>query len=215
MKKDQLLKQYRENLSVNLKYLLDIYSMNIFELSNKIDMSYSAVYRLVRGAPNPNLETMLKISQEFDLNISQLIGELPILKDTNINFIKSVPLLLWEEVVSFLKDNNTFKNDNASILLSHHAGISEKCFSLRLNIKTEPLFQSGTILIFDTLSKQIREYDDKYVLVSSGGAVPIMKKLYIEGSRVFLQSIDNTIPSRELQTGDSILAYLLQTRKDF
>jgi SOS-response transcriptional repressor LexA len=190
--------------------------MSILELSNKIEVSYSAVYRLVhKDIPNPNLDTLLKVSKAFDLSVSQLIGETPIKNPLSQNSIKSIPLIKWEDVVSFLDNNTNIKTDNIHLLLPQNTYISEKCFALRANKKIEALFKVGSILIFDTLSKQIREYDDKFVLVSSNNIIPVMKKLYVEGAKVFLQSVNDSIPLLELLPNDLIIAHLCQVKMDF
>ena len=80
-KKQKSLEQYKNQLSVNVKYLLSLYSMNMMELSKRINAAYGSVYDIVEGKANPTLSTLFKISEYFDLSIEGLIGDSDISKN--------------------------------------------------------------------------------------------------------------------------------------
>ena len=216
-KEDKLLKKYSTDISSNLKYLLDIYSMNILELSKKAEIAYSAVYKLVNNAASPNLNTLVKIAKVFNLSVSQLIGEFPITTNAESNFITMVPIIEWNKVHVFLNNQllNLENNQYKLITISSIRKFEVIPFILIANTETEPTFNKGTILVFNKLTMGIENYDNKFVLVSIGQSdLPILRRLYINENKIILKSINNSVPNHILQLGDSILAYLVQVRMD-
>jgi hypothetical protein len=214
-KEDKLLKKYSTDISLNLKYLLDIYSMNILELSKKAKIAYSAVYKLVNNAASPNLDTLVKISRVFNLNVSQLIGELPM--TTEPNFITMVPVIEWNEVQIFLNNSSLDlqKKQFKSIAISSIRKFKNKPFILIANTETEPIFSKGTILVFNKLKLALENYNNKFVLASiNQDELPTLKKLYADKNKVILQSVNYSMLNHVLEHNDSIMAYLVQVRVD-
>lgn len=210
-----LLSKCITNISNNLKHLLSLYSMNILELAKDVGISYSALYRLVHGESNPNLETLLKVSKAFDISVSQLLGDLPILKDKYS--IRSIPIINWQDIINFLSDkkNNMINTDNY-LFVSTKDVIPNKCFALTLNTKNMDFFIPGTMFVFAPLLETIKNYDHKFVLISyNKEKIPVLQKLYFEGDRIFVQSINPRIPACELLAHEAVLAYLIQTKIDF
>jgi transcriptional regulator with XRE-family HTH domain len=211
----QLLKEYRKQISSNLKYLLDIYSINVLDLASKLELSYTPIYNLATGCGNPTLDTLLKVSNYFNISISQFIGDLPINKINSTNYLKMIPVLQWREVSKFLCAQYSIKPNDKQLLISSGHLIPQTAFALHANEKTEPLFKIGTILIFDKVVSDIEIYDNKYVLLSSDKSPLTIKKLFVEESIIFTQSINTLIPPQPLLDNVRVLAYLIQTRLDF
>ncbi|WP_341750091.1 MULTISPECIES: helix-turn-helix transcriptional regulator [unclassified Candidatus Tisiphia] len=211
----QLLEEYRKQISSNLKYLLDIYSINVLDLASKLELSYTPIYNLATGCGNPTLDTLLKVSNYFNISISQFIGDLPINKINSTNYLKMIPVLQWREVSKFLCVQYSIKPNDKQLLISSEHLIPQTAFALHANEKTEPLFKIGTILIFDKAVSDIEIYDNKYVLLSSDKSPLTIKKLFVEESIIFTQSINTLIPPQPLLDNVRVLAYLIQTRLDF
>jgi transcriptional regulator with XRE-family HTH domain len=211
---DQSLAKYQIQISNNLKRLLDIYSMNTLDLSNKLELSYTPIYNLVNGNSNPTLDTLLKIARYFHLSLSQLIGDIPINTSGNTNYLRTIPILKWTEVLNYLYKQDQQQNYK-QILISSENPISESAFSLHANEKTEPLFKNGTILVFERIIMDIKNYDNHYVLLQSDVASLNVKKLFVEGNNMFLQSINTHIPPQQLLDNETILGNLIQTRLEF
>ena len=210
--KSEILEIYKREISKNLKYLLSVNSMSILELSSDLDLSYRTVYNLVEGKLNPTLDTLIKTSKRFDIKISQVLGEVPLEEKNGSGFTKSVPLISWLEIENHLNyKKSNIKKDYPSLLISSEKMLSDKVFAVYSNINTEPLFKSGTILVFDLLLSNIQDYDNKFLLISASNSSLLIKKLIIESDKAFLQSISSS--SSELFTNQfRILAYLLQAR---
>lgn len=214
---DKILKKYGTDISSNLKYLLDIYSMSILELSKKSNVAYGAVYKLVNKAASPNLDTLVKISKVFNLNVSQLIGELLLTTNTAQNFETMIPVIEWTEVTKFLANN--FQGLENQIIkpntIASNSLIQDKAFILTATVATEPAFIKGTALVFNRVNQPLKIYDNKFVLaLINNNNLPVLKKLFIDKNKVILQSINSTMPSHVLQPIDSIIAYLVQARID-
>lgn len=209
------LKEYKDQLSNNLKCLLETHSLNILELASKLELSYTPIYNLTLGSSNPTLDTLLKIANYFNISISQLIGELPINKIDNANYLRTMPILQWGEVLSFIAPQNSASRNYKQLLVASEHFISEKTFALYANEKTEPLFKIGTTLIFDKVTSDIKNYDNKYVLLSSDTFSLAIKKLFVEESTIFTQSINTNIPPQALLDNVKVLAYLIQARMEF
>lgn len=214
---DKILKKYGTDISSNLKYLLDIYSMSILELSKKSNVAYGAVYKLVNKAASPNLDTLVKISKVFNLNVSQLIGEFPLTTNTAQNFETMIPVIEWTEVTKFL-DNHFQGLENQTIkpaALSPNSFIEDTTFILTATEATEPAFIKGTALVFNRINQPLKIYDNKFVLaVINNNNLPALKKLFIDKNKVILQPINSTMPNHILQPNDSVIAYLVQARID-
>lgn len=99
------------------------------------------------------------------------------------------------------------------LLISSEYFIPEKTFALYANERTEPLFKIGTLLVFNEITSDIKHYDNKYVLLLSDMFLTI-KKLFIEESITFTQSINTNIPPQQLLDTVKVLAHLMQIRQD-
>lgn len=212
----KIVEDYQKELSLNLKYLLDIYSMNMLELSKKIKISYGSIYDLVECNSNPTLTTLFKIAGYFDLTISQLIGDLPITTNSNPNFIKTVPILELSEVLGFLDNSPSDFNkyQHKLISISSKNEFQEKTFALIANEKTEPAFTRGTFLIFDKLTMELEKYDNRFVLILNSSSSLSFKKLVVEGDDIFLQSFNTNVPLQRLNDDLKIIACLVQAKLD-
>jgi len=155
---------------------------------------------------------LVKFLKFLYYKISQILGEVPLEEKNGSGFAKSVPLISWLEIENHLNyKKSNIKKDYPSLLISSEKMLSDKVFAVYSNINTEPLFKSGTILVFDLLLSNIQDYDNKFLLISASNSSLLIKKLIIESDKAFLQSISSS--SSELFTNQfRILAYLLQAR---
>jgi transcriptional regulator with XRE-family HTH domain len=210
---NNLLDDYKSQIARNIKYLINIYSMSMLELAKKVNVSYASIYDLLECKSNPTLTTLFKISQYFEIQISQLIGDAPLTSNIKSDYVKMVPIIKWEQVNLFLNNFET-SNYNNLISISSQKIFKEKTFALIANEKTELLFKNGTILVFEEITPEIEIYDNKFILVSAPNNILGLKKLLIEGESIFLQSINPNIPPQLLNTESKLLAHLIQAKLD-
>lgn len=203
-----MLQKYCSIISINLEYLLNLYSINILDLSKEMDVSYATTYKLVNGLSNPTLETLLKVSSALKISVSQLIGELPL--ENNTNKVQVIPLISWDNITSFLNGNN---NIIQCITISSKAYCSNKAFALLANAFVEQIFDSGTTLVFDVFKGDIKELHNKYTLISQESSNPTLKKIHIEEDKIYIQP-GNNIPAYELLDHNRIVAKLVHLTID-
>lgn len=206
---------YKIAISKNLKYLLSVHVMSILKLSIDLGLSYRTVYNMVEGNSNPTLETLVKTAKYYDIKVSQLIGESSVKEELGKNFTKLVPMISWHNVVKNLSSisQEQYDIDNKrNILVSSTNRLSDKVFALYSNTNTEPLFKSGTILVFDIPMQDIKYYNNKFVLILSANSIMLIKRLIIENNRILLQSINNSDVAIFVEDKYKILAYLVEAR---
>jgi transcriptional regulator with XRE-family HTH domain len=206
------LEKYIKNISDNMIKLLKINSMNILELSNKTKISYSSLYNLVHQKQNPTLETLLRICSVLDVEFSQLVGDKELLRDTSTS-IKEVPIISCDMIDSYLSGEQSSTGQENKITISCNKKILNPCFALKAESLTRLL--NNSILIFEKTNSDFTKYSNHIVLTSLSGQPPSLKRLLIDGKSLFLESIDQNLPTRELFPSEQIIAWLFQSRADF
>lgn len=210
---EEMLECYKSNISKNIKYLLDIHSINMLELSTFVNTSYSSIYDLAAGKSNPTLSTLIRVSSYFKVSLSQLIGDLPILNNKNY-FIKMVPIINWENALNFVNQNTENDSSCDLELITAQIELKKGAFALYATNKTEPQFKSGGLLIFDQITQFVENYENKFVLVANLKNILSVNKLIIENNKIFLQPLNLSIPAFKLTNHMRLLAYLVQFKTD-
>lgn len=199
-----------DKISNNLNKLLDIHSMNILEFSRKSGISYSSLHNLINKKQNPTLETLINICKVFSINLSQLIGDLPLFQDVKSFQIKEIPVINKDDVINFARDGNDFIAIE-NIIISCTANITNKCFALQEEYFFS--FPKNTTLFFELMTKNIEVYSNKIILISNKDNISL-KKLIVDGTHVFLEAVGSNLPMRSLNN-DELIAWLFQIRGDF
>lgn len=200
---------YKKIISHNIKCLLDIYSMSILELSNKSGVSYSPLYSIVSNKTNPTFETLYKISEVFNINIAQLIGDLPLDKTIDSKSLCDIPILDWEGKVFDVKKQLVVNR----IKVAKTSNTSDKAFALKA--PKNSLFLSNTILVFDVITNPLEKYIGNIILVSSENSPVVLKKLIADGKTLFLECLNGKLPTRQILSTDVVIAYLIQSITSF
>jgi transcriptional regulator with XRE-family HTH domain len=209
----QYLQNYLKNISSNIKEVLEVQSMSILELSNKTKISYSSLYNLVNEKQNPTLETLLAICEILGVELSQLVGEASLFRMHNSICIKEIPVIDWNNIDEYLKEpqpNNFYKN---KIIISCNTTIKDSCFAL--HSQQSKYFLNNSTLLFEKTTSNPLLNVDRIVLLLSNKQPATLKKLLLDGETAFLESIDQTLPIRELSNNERIVAWLFQIRTDF
>lgn len=210
------LDKYSEMLSDNLKHLLDSHSINMLELSTELKISYTAIYKIVHKKSNPTLDTLLKIALYFNISVSEILGEIPIISQTkNRKVIKLVSIVQTEDVLLFLaKQQNNYINYE-QIFVSVNQTLEQELFSIISDQTMEPFFKCNTILIFERLKSDILCFNNSIVLTVSDNNSLSLKKLIIEGKEVFIQNINVSIPPQIIPASTKVLGILIQAITNF
>jgi len=205
---------YKKNISENLKYLLDFHSMSILDLASKLEISYGSMHGLINGKSNPTIETLAKVAGYFNVNIPQIISDGRI-NFNNAYFNKIVPIIKWTKIIDFLECKNVDIEEGETLVISAKNNVSDKIFAVVSYDKNELFFKKGTLLIFDQILLDPRNYDGKFVLIVTDNLILSIKKLFVEGKYIFLQSTDLNIVPQKITNNIRIIAYLIESRMCF
>jgi transcriptional regulator with XRE-family HTH domain len=173
-------------LTKNLNTLIIESKITQIELAKLAKIPYSTLNGLVLGnSANPRLITLSKIAKVFKLNVSQLIGELP------LNFFDViVPILDWKDLdfnigtVNF----NYYKNTD---YISTSLCTKSKLFALQIKNRVSEKYSFNNIIIVE-YTQNVNENNE--ILVSISRSKPIIKKVLKEGNEIYLSSVSHDLP---------------------
>lgn len=180
-----------------LRLLLYLHGIDETELSRLTGVSRSNISRLKNDpSSNPTFSTLHTLAKYFSVTVSQLLGEEPLnrtqlaQKNTDVELVKRVPLLKWEEIIPWVNDRSSV-DKSLWQWISTDDVVSQNAFAVKIQDKTLGLvFRKHAILIVDPSTKS---QDGDYVLVCEDSNLPSLKQLIFEGNRIFLKSIKSGI----------------------
>lgn len=199
-------------LSDVLNTLLRRRNMTVSELSRHTGIVQPVIYRMTTGeTDNPKLSSLLPIANYFDVNISQLIGEEPLSDDEKKNQQanpSAIPLLTWHQAHRY--EEETLKQPKNIMTI----GLSEFAFALVMtDTSMEPMFQRGSLLIFDPL---VAPQDRSFVLVSlQSTQTTVFRQLIVDINERYLKPLNpdlNLFKMRLLDKQDITIACLVESR---
>lgn len=206
-------------LSENLQYLMQRYGLNETSLARKTNVGQPVVHRLASGeTDNPKVATLSPIARLFGLDISQLIGDLPLPKnlptripETAPEIWRAIPLLTlsqaiqWPEVVPAKAAIGQAFTD---LHLSAHA------YAVRLTDDSmAPLFPQDSEIIIEP---SIKPKDEDYALVALAGARQAQFRQYLlMGDAPYLNPLNPELETLPLETPHRVLGVMAQGRVNF
>ncbi|HVT63162.1 MAG TPA: LexA family transcriptional regulator [Legionellaceae bacterium] len=210
-----------QTISNNLQLLLKLQGdLSLSDLSRKTGIPQPTLHHIIEGkTKNPRKNALQKLANFFSISVPQLIGELP-LSNYIPNTIKesfnisTVPIINWELAKNWDKTQNTSKQFDEIII---EREINENCFALLLNNATmEPIFQEGSILVFDP-SKNPQERDFILVYLEKSNSIAF-NRLFIENNHYYLKQYKTNGDVELIKLhipNDKILAVLIEARLKF
>ncbi len=197
-------------LSEVLKALLQHRKLTVSELARHTGIVQPVIYRMTTGeTDNPKLSSLLPIANYFNVNVSQLIGEEPLSHEDNTEkHVKAIPLLTIANVQEYKK---IIPNEPKNIMAM---GLSDDAFALVMpDTSMEPMFQRGSLLIFDPRNDP---QDRSFVLVRlASPATIVFRQLIIDIDQKYLKPLNpdfNLFKMRLLDKNDEIIANLVESR---
>lgn len=197
-------REYQSRLSANLKYLIQNRNISTLELSSRLGLAYASVYAAVNATANPTLESLVKMSEFFNISIGQLMGDTSI---TSPNFVHTIPIINWSDILIFLNQSANFCQFKDNLIISSNLSESNM-FAVHTNKKVSTMFPVGTILIFNKISTDLIHYDQRIVLTLTNGSLLNIKILFIEGTDIFLKNPDLDVSPQKLTNNIEVIAYL-------
>jgi transcriptional regulator with XRE-family HTH domain len=195
------------SLSETLKSLLQMHQLTESELARKTGISQPIIHGIVSGKnQNPKIATLAPLTEFFCLNMSQLLGEIPLGEKHSLTAdLATVPIYPW----NFLSENVApTRNTIADVKISSNA------FALEIMDKSmEPRFGKGTIIIVEPNQKPRSE--DFVLAKIQKNPMPIFRQYFInEEERELLISINpfEKMNMHFLEKKDSILGVIIQSK---
>lgn len=198
-------------LSDVLKKLLSRSNLTVSDLSRHTGIVQPVIYRIATGeTDNPKLSSLLPIANYFNVNLSQLIGEEPLEEENSHDALKNsvIPLLSWTNAHHY-KEIVPQQEKNIMVM-----GLSEFAFALIMpDTSMEPMFQRGSLLIFDPM---VKPEDRSFALVKlSISESAVFRQLLIDVNQQYLKPLNpdfNLFKMRQLDKQDEIIASLVESR---
>lgn len=161
------------------------------ELSRLVDVPQQTLHRIMSGAtPNPQIATLQAIASYFHVNVSQLIGEEPIVMGDNqaCPFITKIPLLKWEDVPHWKRLTERYTPNNWQYWAITKYELSQNAYALNIQNRTMPApFSFDSVLIVDPA---VEPQDGNFIIVHriQDQAVSI-KKFETDGADHYLMPL--------------------------
>gem|GEM_PF-4809560 len=202
-------------LQDNLTKLIETKQVGFNELARKTGVAPTTIKRMTYSADlNPTLESLMALAHYFNLNVSQLIGELPFdynnipTKSADFVFPTYVPKFMWDMLSNL--SSETYLQPST---IATQKKVSEKSFALDIKSNDSELFNRGGLIIVDSLLDAINE---DYVIVAKHLEPPSIKKIIIDGGNIYLKSIVhglNILPmTSEYNTIGVIVEYIIHLK---
>jgi transcriptional regulator with XRE-family HTH domain len=173
----------KNNLSSNLRYLIQKAGIDIAELSKSTGIALTTLNGLKRGAGNPTLSTLQTISEFFQISIGQLTETNISSESSRKTNLMEVPLLEIPELPEFFVSPNKF-NVKIAIEVERNNSIF---FAVKVsNSSMSPHFEKGTIFI---ISPEFQPQDGDIALVQFNNHLPCFRKIFIEGDTFIFTSV--------------------------
>lgn len=200
MKKEDLY----DRVTHNLDYLLKKMNVTIKDLAAFTEIPASTIYAIMnKTTTEPRLHTIVSIAKFFNINVSQLIGEIPF-NYPNIN----IPILPWSAI-----NNNTGNvelniNTNTQYISTNYK-TSNPIFAFQFDASIAYQYKDGGILILE-ITKNFLSNDIIVVCIKNTQA--ILKKVIQEGPSIYLESISHNIPAIEFDATMQIVGIVREVR---
>ena len=137
----------------------------------------------------------------FNINISQLVGEIP------LNFSEVlVPILRWENINIKLATVN-FQIDSDTKFIAVSLSNADSLFALHVEHHISEKYCTNDLMVFE----QTLEYvNNDEVLLSINRSSPVIKKYIKEGDSVYLKSVSNNIPAQVYDPTNTVIFGVLR-----
>ncbi len=165
----------------------------IAELARQVDVPQQTLHRIASGATtNPQVATLQAIADYFEVTVSQLIGEEPLLLDDKNNqlTINKIPRLRWEDAPYWERLTNAYVPENWQYWAVTKTPLNKGSYTLSIESHTLPMpFTHESVLIIDP-TKNAKDGDFVICHRKSDHTISI-KKIETDGGDTYLFPIKN------------------------
>jgi transcriptional regulator with XRE-family HTH domain len=194
-----------ENLVKNFNIFFKKAGLTQVELAKVSNIPESTIHGVRTGAyANPRLNTLFNIAAFFKINISKLIGELP------LNFQEAaIPILEWHNLDIQNSKIDININDDTRFISSDLQS-KNPLFALKTDLKQGNLEGQNDIILVEYTEEF---YNNNLAILSINKSAPVIKKLIKEGQSIYTESIFANIPIEKLDLNKTkIFGIIKETR---
>lgn len=182
-------------------------------LSEKSGVAIGTIQKLITDPLcNPTISSLKAISEALDSNVSFLLG------DVSYSESGRYEVSLFE--LDDIKANNDkliIDQSKALTVIKTNIRVNQNAFAIEMSDKSmEPMFQEGTILIFD---QDITFHDHSFVLINFKGSDKLaFKQVIIDTPNLYatvLNPLTKDVSVKLLDRADKIVATLIQSQYNF
>ena len=226
-------------LADNLHRLMSDARLTASELGRHLDLPAATIKKLRTGEnKNPTISTLSPIAKHFGINISQLIGEEPLINnnthakfDNNLSynsdmFTNVVPLINWDETLTWNETQNNIINRK---LIHVGQSVDKQSYALLLHTNYSVFKKDGVVIIEPALTNNTNSTNctnnthhksnlhDNYALIHKiGQSTPNIKRIISEDGNFYMQSLIPGINStQKLTDAYTILAHIVAYKQWF
>lgn len=201
----QTISSSSERLGQTLDQLMRQRDIDGVRLSKGTGIPTTTINRLRHGMPNsnPTLLTLLPIAEFFSITVSQLIGETSMAAQP---IISSIPLIPWQEAI---KPPNLQHKSHLSVFSENI--YSKDAFALIVEEDNYQEISKGTLVLIDP--QRAPEQGNIILIFRKTQNNTSLKKLLIEESNMFLQSLVYDKHIEKFSEDDQIIGILVEYKK--
>lgn len=171
-------------LSRNISYLLDLFNLDIKNLSVLTGVPAPSISRLKKAGANPTVSTLGPIADFFKVELESLLYE-----DLSGSEYKKKSMLGKVVYVPVFPEGSVSGELVAQEFIGVTGVYTDKAFGVKVTSKSlGPIFQDGTIVI---LEPDLDANEGDYVFCKlDGEETPVFRQVFFDGKRVFFKALN-------------------------
>lgn len=201
------------------KLMLRHGNISVSDLAKATGLPQPTLHQLYSGiTENPRKKTLEILADYFSVSVNQMTGVEPMPQGLSRQIkrqlnIHTTPILRWDDLYDWPEKINF--DEKEEIILDNNE--SSTTFAIKMiGSSMEPLFPSGSLLIFDA-GKVAQDRDCVIIYLKEQHQFSV-KRLLLDGNTAYVKSINpelNDITTTKVSPGDKIIATLLEARIKF
>lgn len=197
-------------LAENLYLLLKKERITEAELSRKSGVSQQQCNHILTGRTlNPQIDTIVKLSNFFNVTVGQLIGAEPINIQGKTASFSLIPILSGKSIVSWVHQGELPISQTNLSWVSCDIEPGFRAYAIRIDASHEPLYEENSTLIV----KLNKCYTiGSHVVVSFDGFSISIRSYAIEEGNIYLLPVLKGQPKKKYEPSYLLLGTVIETR---
>lgn len=207
------------NLSTILRTLMHEVGITVTELARQTGIGQPVIHRMASGeTDNPKVGSLSPIAKFFNVNISQLIGDLPLdherFKGTHNPFYRKwsrLPLLNWQQATQWPE---VLVPHEIQSYISTEANVSDNAFAIRMEDTTmADRFPLGSIMIIEP-GMETQDKDFVAIHIENEDNIQL-KQILLDGPDTYLKPINPDFETKKITQKYRVLGVMIQALTEY